>query len=470
MDADSRGRLLATEADAHGSRAVRFGPDGGREAFAGGDPGRALAVLDGGDWLALARPATAAEPERIVLASGTGIAVPLPGPGGERYVGRSADGRKLWTARPNPDGGESLIETVPPSTLGRSVLDAPAGFRIAAISGDGLQVALVRTVAPGADEVVWSDRTSGERRLVLPSGPDGRFRPQLFADSGRRLLIVADDASELPRLEWLDLDSGRRELPLETPCVAIGARRLGSSILADVACDGRRRTVPIEGDAPWAGHLPPGSLAVSAVPAADGTWWLTLAGPRSARDLALLPPDRLMRPLTWGLEPRLDPAALVAPESFRLASAGLELPAELWRPVDRPAAAVVWLEADDRPPSWGEFHPLFAFLASRGIAVLRFRARGSDGFGHALRSAGTDAPIAAALADARAAGAHLAALANGAPLPVAVVGEGARGAVCDGEDARDGAFVACLAIPARPGAVEFRSVWARLREHFRTVD
>jgi hypothetical protein len=458
-DVDDRGRLLATETDSRGPRAIRLRPEGGIDPVAGGGSARALAALDGGEWLALESPASASTPRRIFLATGAGAVLPLTGSGDDRYVGRSADGRRLWTARTGAGGTESLIETVPPSPVGRPLLDAPAGFRVAAVSGDGVQVALVRAIAPGADEVVWADRATGQRRLVLPTGPDGRFQPQLFSDDGRRLLFVADDASDLPRLEWLDLASGRRELPLETPCAAVAARRLGGEILADLACDGRRRTLPLEGEAPWEGRLPPELVAVAAAPASGGSWWLTLAGPRAARDLALFPRDRLVQPFTWGLEPRLQPEDLVAPDARRFRSADVEVPAELWRPRGRSLAAVIWLESDAAPPRWGEFHPFFAFLASRGFTVLRFRPRGSRGFGRSFRSAGEQDPVAAALADARAA---LRSLGGSDSDPVALVGAGARADECGADGSPPPPFVACLPAPDAPDAAAFRGLWAQL--------
>jgi hypothetical protein len=162
--------------------------------------------------------------------------------------------------------------------------------------------------------------------------------------------------------------------------------------------------------------------------------FVTVSSPRTPHDLVAYPagaPDPL--PLTWGLAPGIDPALLLDPIATRLPMGrGVTLPVELWLPDTRqtsrrtaapPAAAVLWLEGDRSPPAWGEFEPLFQFLAGRGIAVARFRLRGADGFGRAFRHAADGRPIEAALEDLAAVRRELERRV-GERLRIALVGDG----------------------------------------------
>ena len=198
--------------------------------------------------------------------------------------------------------------------------------------------------------------------------------------------------------------------------------------MAELSCDGRRTAVLLGGgEAPWAGRLPPGLDAFAALPAGADSWWLGLRGSASARDLAHLGAERLFEPATWGLAPRIDPAALVAPALDRCSSGGTQLPIEIWRPAVAAVGGVVWLESDAAAPAWGEFHPLFAGLAAQGVAVARLRPRGADGFGRAARAGAGEDPVAAARADAQAALVRLRESAAAPALPAVLVAEGTLG-------------------------------------------
>lgn len=469
---DARGRVLATESGPQGERAVRLA--------AGGTPApvapalradhRALAALAGDTVLVeLAATEPGAAPV-LALAGPGGVALPVtPAGAADRLLAVAADGERFWSARAAADTNERLVETGRLARTGRELLEAPPGFRFAAVAADGARTAMVRTVAPESDEVVVTERASGESRLVLPTGPEGRFRPLLFAADGKRLLVATDDASDLPRLEWLTLATGERAPALDTPCAAVGARAAGAALVADLSCEGRRTARPLAGgEPPWQGLLPRGLEVFAALPAGPDAWWLGLRGAASGRDLARLGADRRFAPATWALAPRLDPATLPAPALERLRSGGVELPVEIWRPAVAALGAVVWLESDAEPPAWGEFHPLFSGLAAHGIAVARLRPRGADGFGRALRAAAGDDPLASARADAEAALARLRAALAAPALPGLRVVEGALGEqLGTTEGAGAGPFADAFAVPAPPRATALAEAGRRALERLR---
>jgi hypothetical protein len=450
-DVDASGRLLANEWIRGAARAVRIAAGGGREPLAPGEPGshRALAALAGDEVLVELAPAAAGSGRRLSIATGRGAPRALPAAVAGRFLGADREGARLWVASAGADGAERLLEV---SRLGpgRELLAAPPGFRFAAVARDGTLAAMVRPVAPGADEVVLVDRRRGERRLILPTGADGRFSPLRFAEDGRRLLIAADDGVELARLDWLDLDGGGRSPALAAPeCAALGVRAAGGAVVADLVCAGVRRAALLEaGTPPWEGRLPPDSTVTAALPAGQGAWWLELAGPATARDLARLDRDGVLVPLTWALAPRLEPVALVRPAAESLETGAARLPVEVWRPPVGARAAAVWLEDDGAPSRWGEFHPLHAYLAARGVLVLRLRPRGPDGSTLALREAGGGDSVAEAGNDVARAAARARALAGG-PVPVALVVEGARWQALAAPESPD-PFALRLALEAQP--------------------
>ena len=355
LSVDAQGGVVAAELDVESARGVRLRPGSPAEPLipaASGDS-LPLALLPGGEVLVAA--AAADRPPRLALLEG-GRLRELGEPG-ERLLGIAPGGRGVWSARTGA-AGDDWIETSLPRLGRHVVLAAPAGFALAAVSPSGRRAAARRELHDEADEVVLVDRTSGERRLLLPTGHDGRFVPLLFDADERRLLLTADDESDLPRLEWLELATGAREVALETPCAALGARLHGERLLAELACSGRRELALVapDGDrlaADWAARLTAGLRAVAALPDAGDVWWLAVAGPAAARDLLRLPAHGPPEPASWGLAARLDPVALPHP---RAASGEPERgapPYELWPAHGTPVGGLVWLEADDRPRPGG---------------------------------------------------------------------------------------------------------------------
>ena len=339
----------------------------------------------------------------------------------------------------------------PPLPQPPTLAVAPAGFRIAAAAPRGDRVAFVREVDPDSTEVLLYDRARGETRLLLPVDRDARFLPQRFSEDGRRLFLFADDGDDTLQLDILNLDTGERLRRSRPGCETL---RLDSSpdgviYALQWSCSGRveaalfdAATGAVLGPLP----LPADTRLARVLPAgAAGGALYEIASARFPRDLMLtdrLDPDVRALPLSFGLAPAIAAADLVDPAAIELPIAGApSLPAELWwpcRPVPSPPA-LVWLENDGAPPAWLEFDPFLQFLANRGVAVLRLRLRGSQGFGKRYRHAADGRLVDAGLEDLDAARSEL--VRRGAdPARIAILGEGSWSGA-----------LAAMAFVSRPG-------------------
>jgi hypothetical protein len=417
-------RALVTEEGPEGARARELPLDGGPAPppFAtGAAESRALALLaDGGD--ALIELASPGSRTTLALRRRSGVVQPLrpPALGRDYPLGTLADGRALLLRHVPDDGAPERLDEVDVRDLRRRTLAiAPEGYRIAAATSEGPRLALVRDLDPGSSEVLVQEGDAGNARLLLPSGADGRFRPQAFLDRGRALLLLADDDGDDFQLERIEVTSGRRSRFGTLPCPPTAARtdRAGGFRI-ELRCAGRREVRLLAGDAEarTLPRPPDGTRVLDAILLPGLELGALLAGgERWPADLAAIERALELRPLTLSLPARVRPDSLPGSTPLPLASAGHQLPAELWRPATPIRAGLLWIEDDDAPPRFGELQPLIAALASRGIATLRIRGRGADGFGRGLRLAARDAD--AARADLHAALAALrASLPAGAPL------------------------------------------------------
>jgi len=420
------GRALVDVTGIEGTRVVRVASGGAVEPIAPGHGGshRFVAYLPG-DRVVIETATSAGAAPALALVD-AGLVRPLGTSGfHERLLGVSGDGRVLFLVRAG-ETGEELFEARLPGLARRSLATLPAGFRAAAITADGLRLALVRAVHDEADEVIVLDRRTDERRLVLPTEAEGRFRPFGFTADGSALWFESDDASDLPRLERLELAGGGREVVLDRSCVESLPADGVSRPAVESGCDGRRLARPLGGPLRWQDLALPESLGVGARivqawPAGPDSEWLAFAGGGATREIAWLGADLLPAPATRGLAPRLDPARLPAPTVVDLGLGGVA--AELWAPPRAAIGGVVWLLPVERRPDLGRFAPFAAFLASRGVATLLVVPRGAPGTGRAARAATDGDPVGATAEEALRALSVLRGRGI-AGVPVALVGEG----------------------------------------------
>lgn len=353
------------------------------------------------------------------------------------------DGAWLAAARPE---GETLLRADTSGGL-RAVTPLPAGLRARVASPDGARVALVRTGTEG-DQLFVHEPASGSTRLLLPDDRPGHFEPFAFSPDGARLLLVTDDRSERPRLEWLEVESGVRSPVATGDCPARGARLSAHGAIAiETSCRDRATLVLTEEGAERILPTPAGDWAVAAWPEGATGWLYAVASPRHPRDLWRVGESGDASPVVYGLAARVDPRDLAEPEPLALATiTGAGAAAALWRsrlaPGARAAAGVVWVDRDDAPPRELEFDPVLQFLAQQGLPVLRLRLP-------APSADGAPDPAPALLAAATAALREHAALVD---APIALVAFGPRAAAIALEAAeRPGPFAAVAALGAAPG-------------------
>lgn len=343
-------------------------------------------------------------------------------------------------------GGETLVRADPSGAL-RAVAPLPVGLRSRVASPDGARVALVRAGEEG-NQLFVHEPASGSTRLLLPEERPGRFEPFAFSSDGARLLLAADDRSERPRLEWLDLESGVRAPVAAGECPARVARRSTDDALAiETTCRDRAALVLSEEGAERILPTPDGDWAVAAWPDGASGWLYAVASPRHPRDLWRTGEAGDASPVVYGLAARVDPRDLAEPERVSLAvPAGGTALAALWRsrvaPGERADGGVVWIERDDAPPRELEFDPVVQFLAQRGFPVLRLR----------LPAAATDGaadPAPALLAAATATLREHAALVD-SPIALVAFGPRAAAAALDAAE-RPAPFAAVAALGAAAG-------------------
>ncbi len=379
-----------------------------------------------------------------------------------RFLGWSPDAAGFFLVRPGERtqaGAREELALI--STRGapaQTLYVADTGFRIAAVAPRGDRIALVRELDPDSTEVLLHDRTRGETRLLLPVDRDARFLPQGFAPDGARLLLFDDEGKDTLQLELLTLETGERQLRPRPGCEARDLELApdGAIYALQWSCAGRLEAGLFEtltGAELGALPLPLGTRLARALPGSGpGGVLYEVASARYPRDLVYAEradPDARARPLTFGLAPEIAAEDLVEPEPVVLRSsqsAGApEIPGELWWPLSlrSPPAALVWIDDDPRPPVWGEFQALIQFLANRGIAVLRLRLRGAEGFGRRFRHAADGRLVDAGLEDLDAA--RQALERRGADLQrLAVLGDGPWGGA-----------IAALALAERQGRYLF---------------
>lgn len=371
---------FATLVSPSGMRARALDP--GARPLAAATPSRALAQL-GLDALLVERAGML----RFEAGAAGGRTIGPPGSStrvlgvGEEaiWLAVAGDGDRFW--RVDRAGGV------------RDLGALPAGLEARVASPDGARLALLRAEPAGGDLLFLHERADGSTRLLLPFDAEGRFQPLAFSADGGRLLLIADDRSDLPRAEWLDLATGDRA-PLSPPeCAAVGASARGErDVAVALSCRGRAELLLLAGGERVELPAPADSRPVEAWPEGEAAWLYAVASARRPRDLWRTTGESAPRPLAHGLAPRIDPADLVAPEALELATAGGPVPAELWRPrgAER-RAGIVWIDRDEGPALWFEFDPFLQFLAQRGVATLRLRLPGADGFGRAFRARGEGA-------------------------------------------------------------------------------
>jgi dipeptidyl aminopeptidase/acylaminoacyl peptidase len=132
--------------------------------------------------------------------------------------------------------------------------------------------------------------------------------------------------------------------------------------------------------------LPSGQVRNLRLGRSDARMAFYLNGDRQPNDLYVLDFGGEPRALTSSLNPKIDPADLVASEVVRFASFdGMEIPNILWKPhqasATAKAPALVWVHGGPGDQTTRSYSNTIQFLANHGYVVLGINNRGSSGYG-----------------------------------------------------------------------------------------
>jgi len=365
---------IANETRGGRTRAVRLRRDGATPvpidlASATAAPNRALGLTSDGTRVVLAtrRPGSS-DALAIDLVGGSGaVEAHVALDPGERLVDVAADGQRFWTAT-RDETGERLTERSLPTGSALSAPAIPSGFDVATIDRRGERVVLRRRIEPGRDEVVLFERGTASATLLLPTDRDGTFVPLALDAPADRLLVAAHEAERAPRLVEIDLGTRVVRTVPGFPCDATAARPLGEGgWLVRRRCEEGVRFDAVGADV----ELPAPPLSGAAwrglAPVSGGGWLGAAAAPGAPADLWWIAPSGDRLPLTWGLEPRLDPRSLPRPATVVLREGGHVLAAEHWPASGRPTGSALFLETPTALSAPGAFVAVPSALAASGV-------------------------------------------------------------------------------------------------------
>lgn len=310
------------------------------------------------------------------------------------FAGWSSDGDTFYLTSNERDPGSFDLYRYSANDYARELIFENPGYQIAAISGDGRWLVLVKPRTSADSDIFIVDLSSQEQETVLITQHDGNIEYGVYdiAPDNRTLVYSTDEHGEFGQAWSYDLESGERS-PLVADDWDVSYVRFspsGSFRVVGVNADARTEVTIIDvenGETVTMPDLPNGDLASIRFAADESQIALVINADNSPSNIHVIDIGAVAAvQLTQALNPAIDPTHLVVSEVVRYPSFdGLEIPSILYKPhgasAENPAPALVLVHGGPGGQTRTGYRALVQHLVNQGYAILGANNRGSSGYG-----------------------------------------------------------------------------------------
>jgi len=266
------------------------------------------------------------------------------------------------------------------------------GFEIAAVSGNGTDLALVRPRTSADSDIYLADlETGGAPVHVTPHEGNISYGVYDFTPDGSQLVYSTDEFGEFSQAWTYDLETGdKTELIAEDWDVMYVLYSPSGDYRVHAINEDARTTLKITetatGDPLTAVDLPAGDIGNVRFSRDESKIAFMLSSDTSPNNamVADLATGEITQ-LTDALNPAINEEDLVDAQIVRYESFdGLEIPSVLYVPhgaEDNPAPALVWVHGGPGGQSRAGYSAAIQHLVNHGYVVLAANNRGSSGYG-----------------------------------------------------------------------------------------
>lgn len=310
------------------------------------------------------------------------------------FGGWSSDGDNFFLTSNERDAASFDLYRYSASDYARELIFENPGYQIAAISGDGRWLALVKPRTSADSDIYVVDLSSQEKEAVLITPHDGNVEYGVYdiAPDNQTLVYSTDEHGQFSQAWSYHLETGEKG-SLVTNDWDVSYVRFspsGSFRVAGVNADARTEVTIIDverGATVAMPELPSGDLASIRFSADESQLALIVNADNSPSNIHVVDIAAASAvQLTSALNPAIDPAHLVVSEVIRYPSFdGLEIPSILYKPhgasAENPAPALVLVHGGPGGQTRTGYRAFVQHLVNQGYAILGANNRGSSGYG-----------------------------------------------------------------------------------------
>lgn len=310
------------------------------------------------------------------------------------FAGWSSDGETFYLTSNERDAGSFDLYRYSASDYARELIFENPGYQVAAISGDGRWLALVKPRTSADSDIYVVDLSSQDQEAVLITPHDGNIEYGVYniAPDNRTLVYATDEHGEFTQAWSHDLETGENG-PLVTDDWDVSYVRFspsGKFRVVGVNADARTEVTIIDverGATVAMPDLPSGDLASIRFAADESQIALIINADNSPSNIHVIDIGSASAlQLTEALNPAIDPAHLVVSEVVRYPSFdGLKIPSILYKPhgasAENPVPALVLVHGGPGGQTRTGYRALVQHLVNQGYAILGANNRGSSGYG-----------------------------------------------------------------------------------------